>query len=282
MALDLKRIQEHIIISLGGGKVGIEVDFVHINESIRCAIEILNVFLGWNEQYDAVVIPQDREQTQRKEFGSCDEGHFTAKLGGNETTSQSAICGTLQLPDNVLYVSEVYYTNQIWSGFGMEQFSFMGNVGLFRANVNPVQFYIWLQRINDLNKLYSVDPKWELLQGNVLRLDPNPGPGAMVIYKYTPRYDVDVNINNADEVKNKMGINIPSTELYFQLWIQRYALAHVKEILGRIRRRFSAYPSGEETVELDGEILLAESAVEKEKLMAELGDMSAPAKIFLL
>lgn len=281
MSLDLKRIHEYIIISLGGGKVGIEVDFVHINESVRCAIEVLNVFLGWNEQYDAVVVPNDTEQEQRKEFGSCETGHFTTKIKGNETTTKSAVCGTIQLPENVLYVSEVYYTNQMFP-YGMAEFDFLPNIGMYRANVQPVQFYIWLQRINDLNKLYSTDPKWEMLQGNVLRLDPYPGPGRLIIYKYTPRYDVDVNISNFDEVKNKMGLNIPSTELYFQVWIQRYALAHVKEILGRIRRRFSAYPSGEETVELDGEILLAESATEKEKLMAELADMSAPAKIFLL
>lgn len=53
-------------------------------------------------------------------------------------------------------------------------------------------------------------------------------------------------------------------------WMKDYALAHAKEILGRIRSKYDRYVSPGGGVSLDGQALLAESQQEKERLRESL------------
>jgi hypothetical protein len=55
-----------------------------------------------------------------------------------------------------------------------------------------------------------------------------------------------------------------------QRWVKKYTLATCKEILGRIRSKFSELPIPDATVTLDGETLVAEAQSEKDKLFEYL------------
>jgi len=285
MGIDVRRIKEHIVLTLGAGKVGLEVDDCHVNEAIRFAIEQLNAFLGWEQQYGLIVFADPLQEgaacpVQTSVASSPKMKEITPS---SQTTSPEAVRNLAVLPDDVYYVSNVYYSTRNYP-FGdlVGYASYFPELQLFRGRVDHVQFYQWMQWIQNTNKLLSLDPKWERLQGNLLLLDPPPSLGSPVIYEYTPVYDIGGTVFNTELFNDTAGSNIPSTEHYIQLWIMKYALAHTKEILGRVRSRFSAYPSGEETVELDGAALLQEAKDEKIALMQELDDMSYPAGIYVL
>lgn len=53
-------------------------------------------------------------------------------------------------------------------------------------------------------------------------------------------------------------------------WIKRYALALIKEMLGRVRSKYDSIPIPNADVSLDGDTLLSESSDEKENLVTEL------------
>ena len=53
-------------------------------------------------------------------------------------------------------------------------------------------------------------------------------------------------------------------------WIKRYALALIKEMLGRVRSKYGSIPIPNSDVSLDGDTLLSEASDEKENLVTEL------------
>lgn len=53
-------------------------------------------------------------------------------------------------------------------------------------------------------------------------------------------------------------------------WIRKYALSCVKEILGRVRGKYSTVPIPDSEITLDGDALLNEAQSEKEQLITEL------------
>jgi hypothetical protein len=55
-------------------------------------------------------------------------------------------------------------------------------------------------------------------------------------------------------------------------WVEEYALAHAKEILGRKRGKFRTIPNAGQPLELDGMSLLQEAKAEKAELTQDLKD----------
>lgn len=59
-------------------------------------------------------------------------------------------------------------------------------------------------------------------------------------------------------------------DVYATPWVQNWALAECKEMLGQIRSKFSQVPGPGGAVTLNGTDLLAQAAAEKQQLLAEL------------
>ena len=57
---------------------------------------------------------------------------------------------------------------------------------------------------------------------------------------------------------------------YYKNWIQRYALAIAKGVLGEVRGKYATLPSPGGGAQLNGVALLQQSQVEKDQLKEEL------------
>jgi hypothetical protein len=66
------------------------------------------------------------------------------------------------------------------------------------------------------------------------------------------------------------GLDTGTMHPYYKNWIQRYALAVAKGILGEVRGKYSSLPSPGGGASLNGKDLLQASQQEKEKLKEEL------------
>lgn len=125
-------------------------------------------------------------------------------------------------------------------------------------------FYMALGYKDDMEKTLGINPTYEIvshLQANGLvkdcvRLYPRPEYAVRIAIKYS-RTMTQAEVDN-------------------QTWIRKYALAWAKEMLGRIRSKYSSLPSPTGETQLDGSTLLAESAQEKEALMTELMGLTEP------
>ena len=66
-------------------------------------------------------------------------------------------------------------------------------------------------------------------------------------------------------------------------WIRKYTLALVKELLGAVRSKYSSIPIPGAEVNIDGDTLRSEAAVEKENLVTQLReDLEASSRRNLL
>lgn len=99
------------------------------------------------------------------------------------------------------------------------------------------------------SRMTSSEGSWTWGPENVIILFPNPAISSWVIVHYLQR------MREWDEVFS---------------WMQDYALAHAKEILGRVRSKFSTLPGPGGGASLDGQQLLSEAKDEKEKLREDL------------
>jgi len=101
-------------------------------------------------------------------------------------------------------------------------------------------------------RILSNEGGWNIVNGKYLQLYPGPTETPTpVIIEYRA---LDSNtIHHA-----------------YRNWIQRYATASAKGILGRIRGKYKTLPGPGGGAQMDGGVLVQESAEEKKQLMEEL------------
>ena len=108
------------------------------------------------------------------------------------------------------------------------------------------------QHLEMVRKVLSQDGSWDLINGNVLQLYPTPfNSNQVVILVYR-------------------ALDTYTMHPYYKNWIQRFALAVSKGILGEIRGKYKSLPSPGGGASLNGADLLQQSVAEKEKLKEEL------------
>tara|TARA_R110002073_G_C9453631_1_gene578222 strand:- start:356 stop:1648 length:1293 start_codon:yes stop_codon:yes gene_type:complete len=118
---------------------------------------------------------------------------------------------------------------------------------------------------------------------NKLRIFPQPEVGLIKhmwfefsIENATDPWERVGDIDNGEQGINNMGTlpfdNIPYENINAigKQWIRRYALALVKEILGRVRSKFGSIPIPGNEVKLDGEALISQGREDQDKLKEEL------------
>jgi len=132
------------------------------------------------------------------------------------------------------------------------------------SNFQVSDFYLMQQNLEMIRKILSQEGSWDLVNGNVLQLYPTP-------------------VNNSQKViLIYRGLDTFTMHPYYKNWIQRYALAVAKGILGEIRGKYRSLPSPGGGASLNGADLIQQSTQEKEKLKEELlSEIEEPAAFTL-
>jgi hypothetical protein len=120
------------------------------------------------------------------------------------------------------------------------------------SNFAVSDFYLLQTHLEMIRKILSQEGSWDIINGNILQLYPTPSRnGETVILVYR-------------------GLDTATMHPYYKNWIQRYALAVAKGILGEIRGKYTSLPSPGGGASLNGAALTQQSEQEKEKLKEEL------------
>jgi hypothetical protein len=113
-------------------------------------------------------------------------------------------------------------------------------------------FYLMQMHLEMIRKILGQEGTWDIINGNILQIYPVPamnGETVVLVYR---------------------GLDTGTMHPYYKNWIQRYALAVAKGILGEVRGKYSSLPSPGGGASLNGKDLLQASQQEKEKLKEEL------------
>jgi len=152
---------------------------------------------------------------------------------------------------NVWYKKNIFQTNAVPGSLEYDfTIMFFTNTGLFN-NHNVGEYVLMQQYLKQIRKILGQGNSWEVINGKYLHLSPVPNGEEDVILEFR-------------------GIDSNTILPAYRNWIQRYALAVSKEILGRVRSKYDTLPGPGGGSKLDGQILLQESEREKEKLLEEL------------
>lgn len=119
------------------------------------------------------------------------------------------------------------------------------------SNFAVSEFYLLQTHLEMIRKVLSQEGSWDLINGNVLQLYPTPVMSESVVLVYR-------------------ALDTYTMHPYYKNFIQRYALAIVKGILGEIRGKYTSLPSPGGGASLNGAALVQQSDQEKEKLKEEL------------
>jgi len=184
------------------------------------------------------------------------------------------------------YVGTGYGSDHMLEGFGM-------------GNYSPAVSFLMLPMYDDLLRVQAIEFNDQIrksaysfeLRNNRLRIFPDPKTAYKIWVEYvltTERNNPLKNGDGSDKITdfsnatyNDMvysSINHPGKQ-----WIRKYALALVKELLGNVRSKYSSIPIPGAEVNVDGDTLRSEAAVEKENLISQLReDLEASSRRNLL
>jgi hypothetical protein len=171
------------------------------------------------------------------------------------------------------YVGTGYASDQLLEGFGY-------------GNYSPAVNFLMLPMYDDLLRVQAIEFNDTIrksaysfeLRNNRLRIFPDPTSNYTIWIEYiktAERNDVTKNGTTANIITDfsnatydnmlYKNINDPGKQ-----WIRKYTLALTKELLGNIRSKYSSIPIPGAEVNIDGETLRSEAAVEKENLISQL------------
>tara|TARA_R110002110_G_scaffold49716_1_gene147707 strand:+ start:527 stop:1399 length:873 start_codon:yes stop_codon:yes gene_type:complete len=118
-------------------------------------------------------------------------------------------------------------------------------------NFSMGDFYILQSSLETTRRVLGQDGGWDILDGRYLQLYPSPAMGDAAILEYR-------------------GINSQTMTPKMLNWIQKYATACAKGLLGQVRGKFSVVPGPGGGTQLNGAQLLQEAVAEKVQLKEEL------------
>jgi hypothetical protein len=118
-------------------------------------------------------------------------------------------------------------------------------------NFSMGDFYILQSSLETTRRVLGQDGGWDILDGRYLQLYPSPAMGDAAILEYR-------------------GINSQTMTPKMLNWIQKYATACAKGLLGQVRGKFAVVPGPGGGTQLNGAQLLQEAVAEKVQLKEEL------------
>jgi hypothetical protein len=120
------------------------------------------------------------------------------------------------------------------------------------GNFSVSEFYLLQSHLEMVRKILGQEGTWDIVNGNVLQIYPTPTSNSQNIILVFRALDAG------------------TLHPYYKNWIQRYALAVSRGILGEIRGKYKTLPSPGGGAQLNGPELIQQSNAEKEQLKIEL------------
>lgn len=121
-------------------------------------------------------------------------------------------------------------------------------------NFSVGDFYLLQQNLEMTRKILGQEGSFDVIDNQYLQISPKPVSAnqvAILVYR---------------------GLNSDTLHPAYRNWIQLYALACSKGVLGQIRGKYQTVPSPGGGAKLNGDSLVKESEAEKEKLLQRLMD----------
>lgn len=112
-------------------------------------------------------------------------------------------------------------------------------------------YYLLQSTLETTRRVLSQDGGWDIIDGQFLQLYPTPAVTDVAIIEYR-------------------GLNANTMTPKMRNWLQKYATACAKMILGGIRGKFAVVPGPGGGTQLNGQALIAEAQQEKAALKEEL------------
>ena len=112
-------------------------------------------------------------------------------------------------------------------------------------------YYITMSHLEMIRKILGNDGSFNVVNGRYLNIAPTPTVDQEVILEFK-------------------ALDSNTLHPYFVNWIQKYALAISKVILGQIRGKYASIPSPTGGATLNGKELVAEGKEDQEKLVEDL------------
>ena len=187
--------------------------------------------------------------------------NYHAPLWAKQIAVFDASAGTnlYQLPtyilDNLEYVVYKKTLLSIQQGAGTLEFDFF--IKYFQdnflfQNFGVADFYLLQQNLEMTRKILGQEGSFNVIDGQFLLLSPAPvTTPQQVVIEYR-------------------ALNSNTIHPAYRNWIQRYALACAKVLLGEIRSKFALIPGPAGGTQLNGAALIQEGNQEKQQLQEEL------------
>jgi hypothetical protein len=214
---------------------------------------------------------------------------FSANKGLIKRDQVAVTVGTNEyvLPTTILDVLDVvrflpsdvasFFSGDFYGGFGGIYigglgFGGAGNYGGYgtygggQGGRDPLPFSGITQVLSyheSVTKILSSEFEWEYFDGTLI-ISPIPSESGTMIYEYKKA------LTDISEVKEG------SRD---QDLILSWAKAEAKEVVGRIRRKYDSVPGAETEISLDGDRLLDDAQIEKEKLNELIRETAMPMGI---
>ena len=116
---------------------------------------------------------------------------------------------------------------------------------------SATEFLQMKMNLEQLRKILSMDGTFDVINGDQLQLYPAPTQVEEVVVEFK-------------------ALNSDTLHPYFISWLQRFATATCKVILGGIRSKYAVLPSPQGGAQLNGAALVQEGNAERQQLEQEL------------
>ena len=176
---------------------------------------------------------------------------FDASAGINMYTLPSYILGNLEY---VVYKKTLLSIQQQSGTMEFDFFLKYFQDNFLFNNFGVGDFYLLQQNLEMTRKVLGQEGTFDVLDGTTLVLSPTPvltPETTIVIYR---------------------ALNSDTLHPSYRNWIQQYALACAKGVLGEIRGKYKTVPSPGGGAQLNGESLIQQAEKEKETLLKRLLD----------
>jgi hypothetical protein len=241
-----EEIADYVLLSLGAPMVRVELDRQQLT---LCVDEAMKRFEEHASKADYDVYYFNTVPGVPRYKLPCDIGII------KRVDFRSAICGGpgmislgvdgLAIP----FVGSFYYPAAAFGGgpygFGRIGYGTGAYAGGNYLHANVGEWFLALQYQELFARVAGNEPSWEMAANNTIFLYPTPRGTVGVAVQYLQR-------------------KRDWPDVYS--WMKDWALAHAKEILGRVRSKYDRYVSPGGGVTLDGQALLSESREDKAKL----------------
>ena len=174
------------------------------------------------------------------------------------TFEASAGINVYELPryilNNIEYVVYKKTLLTIEAGAGTLEYDFFIKYfqdNFLMSNFSVGDFYLLQQSLEMMRKVLSQEGSWNVIDNRCLQIYPIPVVSDTVIVEYR-------------------ALNSDTIQPAYRNWIQKFALAVSKTVLGQIRGKYVTLPSPGGGATLNGDKLIAEGEKEMERLEQEL------------